>query len=113
MRVVYHIVAAEAEWRPVVEKTNDYRAASLLTEGFIHCSNKDQLGRVANLFYANCAELWVLGIRVESLTSEVRDEDPGTGELFPHVYGPINREAVIGVEALRRGPDGKWLDPEK
>jgi uncharacterized protein (DUF952 family) len=41
----------------------------------------------------------------------VQAEDPGTGELFPHVYGPIEREAIVAIHRLQRGPDQRWLLP--
>jgi uncharacterized protein (DUF952 family) len=104
VRVVYHIVR-RADWD---QATDPYRAASLDTEGFIHCSNADQVARVANLFYAAAADLVVLCVAADQLSAPLRDEDPGVGERFPHVYGPIDRVAVVHVVPLQRGPDGHW-----
>jgi uncharacterized protein (DUF952 family) len=42
------------------------------------------------------------------LESELRDEEGRPGELFPHIYGPINRDAIVDVIRLERGPDGGW-----
>ena len=53
----------------------------------------------------------VLRVEVDRLTSPLRDEDPGCGQLFPHIYGPINRDAVVGVETLTRRSDGQWEYP--
>lgn len=106
MRRVYHLVP-----RTVWERApaGPYRAASLETEGFIHCSNADQVARVANLFYAAAADLLALVIDAGRLTSPLRDDDVGTGERFPHVYGPLDREAVLDVRPLRRDADGRWV----
>jgi uncharacterized protein (DUF952 family) len=103
---IYHLVPPE-----VWERTGDgpYRADSLATEGFIHCSYGEQVGRVANLFYADRPELLVLTIDPDRLGSPVRAEDPGTGELFPHVYGPIERAAVREVRPLQRDAAGRWV----
>jgi uncharacterized protein (DUF952 family) len=108
MRQIYHIVP-RADW----EKSHDgpYRAESLDREGFIHCSNEDQVARVANLFYSGLKDLLVLCIDIGRLTSPIRDEDPGTGESFPHVYGPIECEAVVAVRQLQRSGDGSWQFP--
>ncbi len=105
MRRIYHLTTPTA-W----EQAGDapYRAASLDTEGFIHCSNQEQVARVANLFFADQPELLVLAIEAGRLDSALLDEDPGTGELFPHVYGPINRDAIREVRRLARGADGTW-----
>ena len=104
MRRIYHIVP-RATW----ERTGDeYRPDSLAAEGFVHCSNADQAVRVANLFYGDQDDLLVLTIDVSKLAHPVRDEDSGTGELFPHVYGPIERATVLAAAPLRRGTDGRW-----
>jgi uncharacterized protein (DUF952 family) len=106
MRRIYHLVPA-ADWSK--QPAGPYRAASLDSEGFIHCSNHDQVARVANLFYAAQGEMVVLCIAAELLTSPLRDDDIGTGERFPHVYGLINREAIVEVKKLSRDARGKWI----
>jgi uncharacterized protein (DUF952 family) len=107
MRRIFHIVP-RVKWE---QTTGPYRADSLASEGFIHCSNENQVARVANLFYADHDDLLVLCIDADRLNSAVRYEDPGVGELFPHVYGPIDREAIIEVRALDRGPNRRWEFP--
>lgn len=104
MRHIYHLVS-RASWNG---GTGDYRAVSLDTEGFIHCSNEGQVVRIANLFCSGVPDLCAVVVDTDRLTSPVKDEDPGTGELFPHIYGPINRDAVVAVRRLERGPDGGW-----
>jgi uncharacterized protein (DUF952 family) len=108
MRRIYHLVP-RATW----EKTppGPYRAASLDREGFIHCSNREQVAWAANRFYASENDLLVLVIDAGRLTSPLRDEDAGWGELFPHIQGPINREAIEQVVPMSRGPDGCWAAP--
>jgi uncharacterized protein (DUF952 family) len=105
MRWIYHLTTPTA-W----EQTGDrpYRAPSLDTEGFIHCSNHAQVARVANLFYADQPEMLVLCIEADLLDSPLRDEDPGINELFPHVYGALNRAAISEVRRLERDAEGKW-----
>lgn len=105
MRMIYHVVANPARGRTLTEV---YSTDSLAKEGFIHCSNHDQVIRVANQFYGQEQALLILCINVDRLTSPVRDEDGGTGELFPHVYGPIDRVAIVEERALRRDKDGLW-----
>jgi uncharacterized protein (DUF952 family) len=108
MRRIYHIVPRSA-WTAAA--SGPYRADSLADEGFIHCSNEDQVAWAANRFYADQADLLVLSIDAGRLAAPLRDEDAGTGEQFPHVYGPIEREAVVDVRELQRGPDGRWRFP--
>ncbi len=104
MRRIYHLIA-----RSVWEQTpaGAYRADSLSAEGFIHCSNAQQVAPVANLFYNDIPDLLVLCIDVARLESPWKEE-PAGAEWFPHVYGPINRDAIVEVQPLLRGPDGRW-----
>jgi uncharacterized protein (DUF952 family) len=104
MALIYHLVTPAA-WKAAVE---EYRADSLDTEGFIHCSFAEQVARSANRFYASADELLVLHIDPQHLSSPLKVEAAGSGEAFPHVHGPINRAAVLRVEALQRGADGLW-----
>lgn len=105
MTRIYHILArATWEQRP----TGPYRAPSLDSEGFIHCSYAGQVARVANMFYRHEPDLMVLGIDPELLSSQVLAEDPGVGEKFPHVYGPLDSPAVVEILPLQRNPAGLW-----
>jgi uncharacterized protein (DUF952 family) len=108
MRHIYHLIAPSV-WRQ--QGPEPYRHASLESEGFIHCSNREQVAWAANKFYGTQSELAALVIDADRLTSPLRDEDPGIGTPFPHIYGPINRDAIVAVEPLRRTPDGKWELP--
>lgn len=108
MRRIYHIVR-RAAWDSTA--SDPYRADSLATEGFIHCSNQEQIPWVLDQFYTDDTELLLLEIDVHRLTSPLRDEDPGIGQRFPHIYGPLNRPAIVAVREIQRGPDGRWALP--
>lgn len=105
---IYHLVEPAA-WQ--ARGPDGYRPPSLTTEGFVHCSYADQVARVANSFYADVDQLLLLTIDPARLTSPVRDEDVGTGELFPHLFGPLSEDAVVAVESLRRDEKGEWVFP--
>src|SRR4051812_32008911 len=102
MRIIFHFVP-KADWDKA--PPGPYAPPSFQSEGFIHCSNANQVERTANRFHANTAELLVLHLDA-SRVGELRDE--GSGESYPHVYGAIPRESIVAVEELRRGPDGHW-----
>ncbi|MEV1078831.1 DUF952 domain-containing protein [Streptomyces sp. NPDC050211] len=78
------------------------RGRTLQDEGFIHCSTRAQLPRVAEFLYGSYAgpdELVVLVIDPERLDVPLKYEAPeGEGEEFPHVYGPVPVGAVVDVE---------------
>ncbi|MGV9450455.1 DUF952 domain-containing protein [Streptomyces sp. NPDC003635] len=75
------------------------RGRTLREEGFIHCSTRVQLPGVAASFFSDLDDLVVLVVDPDRLRVPVRYEaaEPG-GEEFPHVYGPIPVDAVVGVE---------------
>ena len=90
-----------------------YSADSLADEGFIHCSKGGQILRVADTFYRGQHGLVLLMIDTGRLTSDLR-WDPGTdlaSDLFPHIYGPINLEAVVEVFDFEPASDGKFHLP--
>jgi len=105
MTPIYHLVH-----RSVWERSPQvpYQAASLATEGFIHCSRAEQVAWAANNFYQDAADLLVLEIDPQRLGSEVRTEQAKHGEWFPHIYGPIERTAVVQAHVMSRGADGRW-----
>jgi len=89
-----------------------YRADSLRDQGFIHCSYPHQIIRVADMVYRGQRGLVLLHIDPVRLDSRVVEEDGGGGELYPHVYGPINLDAVVKVEPLEPGDDGSFTLPD-
>ena len=113
--MILHL-APEAAWRALGEG-EAFAPASLATEGFVHCTaGEDVLLRVANAFYAGEPGAFVvLGIDEARLTSEVRWEAPpgddpmATVATFPHVYGPIDRSAVVSVRRAVRSGDGAFV----
>jgi uncharacterized protein (DUF952 family) len=108
MEAIYHLVPRPAwEGRP----GEDYRADSLATEGFIHCSYRHQVAWAANRFYADAADLIVLEIDPTKLASPLRVEPAAGGEQFPHIHGPLNRAAVVAERPIGRGGDRRWVFP--
>ena len=96
------------------QKNGQYAADSLAGQGFIHCSRTEQILRVADQFYAGQRDLVLLVIDPARLKPELRWE-PGTDlatQLFPHIYGPINLEAVVRVIDFPPAADGKFHLPE-
>ena len=118
--MIFHITTPLA-WNEA-KKAGEYRAASLLTEGFIHCSTISQVIPVANLYYKGENDMILLQIEPTLLSSTLKWEAPsgGTpppgvpeGDPFPHVYGPINLDAVVHTLELVRDANGDWALPSK
>jgi uncharacterized protein (DUF952 family) len=117
--MLYHIVPAE-EFRAQLERAA-YRPANLAHDGFIHCALGASVLSVANDYYSCVSgQLLLLEIDPERLASETRYEAPapiagagfshlGSASEFPHIYGPIETEAITRVGLLVETSSGfQW-----
>lgn len=107
---LFHITTGEAWARAKAQ--GEYRSASLEDEGFIHLSGDRQWLRAADRFFRGQHGLVLLSIRADSLAAEVRYE-AADGEMFPHLYGPLNLEAVVEACPLPVADDGAIGVPEE
>jgi uncharacterized protein (DUF952 family) len=117
--MIYHITSRQA-WNNAKEG-GEYRSASLESEGFIHCSTESQVASVAEKYYKGERDLVLLVIEPALLSADLKWEPPSggpppgvpEGDLFPHIYGPINLDAVVQVLDLLSNVDGKIHFPEQ
>ncbi len=95
MTLIYHLTYQDA-WESA-QPTGEYAAPSLAEEGFIHCS-KDvpQLLRVAARLYPGETNLLVLDVDLDKLTAPLKNEPSRSGEIYPHIHGKLNADAVCG-----------------
>jgi uncharacterized protein (DUF952 family) len=112
--VIYHVSTPD-EWASA-QQSGDYRSSSrdrtLEQEGFIHCSRSDQLVGVLERFYIGAGPLLLLSVDPAGLTSPWQDDEIAPGVFFPHVYGPINLDAVVAVTPLAALADGSYDVPD-
>jgi uncharacterized protein (DUF952 family) len=119
---IYHLVT-ESDFR-VLAGNGRYLPARFEQEGFIHCTGQPEtLLVVADDYFSAVSEpVLVLVIDVARLSSEVKFEPPapiaggGTTHLknnllFPHIYGPLNLDAVTGIGVLQQA-EGRYAWPE-
>ncbi len=109
MPTIFHITTREA-WSQAAE-AGSYRGDTLATEKFIHCSTREQVTRVANARFHGRSGLVLLCIAPERVAPEIRYEPPEAGELFPHLYGPLNLDAVRDVVGFPPKADGHFVLP--
>ncbi|CAN5635657.1 DUF952 domain-containing protein [soil metagenome] len=93
---IYHIILPEVWEKFNAEKF--YEAESLASEGFIHCSFADQLEAVLQRHYKGAEKVLILQIETEKLTAKLVEEPSTNNEIYPHIYGKINRDAIAGIE---------------
>ena len=116
--MIYHITSRSA-WS-AARQSGEYRAESLESEGFIHCSTSTQVLPVVEKYYQGQRDLLLLMIEPALLASDLKWEPPSggapppgvpDGDLFPHIYGPINLNAVVKAVDLESNPDGHYSLP--
>jgi uncharacterized protein (DUF952 family) len=96
---IFHIATA-ADWA-AAQRSGSYTTSTLgrtlAEEGFIHASHADQWQGVRTMFYADVRDpLVLLAIDPDKLTAPVVEEVPdGAVRAFPHIYGPLNTDAVV------------------
>jgi len=107
-RIYIFIAADDYE---LARQAGSYRAASLAVEGFIHASPRNQLARVANKYYSTASDLRLMHIDPARVAAEIRWE-PAAGSLYPHIYGPLNMDAVVKTTAVATGANGELIPEE-
>lgn len=80
------------------ESGPEYVSEDFESEGFIHCSFESQLDAVLKRYYAHKDRVLLLQVEPDLLEPELRIEPSTNSELYPHIYGPINRNAIVAVE---------------
>jgi uncharacterized protein (DUF952 family) len=99
MSEILHVTPA-ALWEKA-QAQGEYRGDTLATEGFIHCCSPGQLAGVISRYFHGQTGLVVLRIDPEMLMPPLRwERPPGSTETFPHLYGPLNLDAVVEVVPL-------------
>ena len=90
----------------------DYTPGDFARDGFIHCTNgAEEMATIANLFYKSNLELhYYLYIDLARVCAPIRYDDPK--KLYPHIYGAINRDAIVTTRNARRDASGNFLMPE-
>jgi len=97
--MIYH-VTTRAAWEKA-KTLGRYEPISLEKEGFIHNCSRAQLAGVLERYYKNVPDLLLLHIDENLLKAELKYElAPSVNEEFPHIFGPVNIEAVVNTEAL-------------
>jgi uncharacterized protein (TIGR00730 family) len=108
--VIYHLTS-DATWRAALERS-EYRADSFEREGFLHASTPAQIVEVANRLFSGRTDLVLLHLELERVAPRVvRENLEGGSELYPHLYGPLNLDAVLAATPYRARPDGRFDAP--
>ena len=111
MNPILHI-ASRRQWERA-KKVGVYTGDTLGVEGFIHASAPRQVLKVAERFFRGRKGLVLLVIDPEKVRPEIRHEAAGDGEEYPHIYGPLNVDAVVRALKFEPGGDGTFALPKE
>lgn len=108
--IFYHI-ATKSDWEKALER-QEYIVPSLEEEGFIHASYWEQLEATAGRYYKGQSDLLILQIDASKLKASLKVEyAPSINQDFPHIYGPLNLNAVIATAPFSVSEDGSAALP--
>lgn len=107
MTVTYHLTPRA--WWEAADPVAPLGAPSLETEGFVHCTDgADAMVATANRHYATDPRPFViLAVELDLISSPWRAEDPA--RIYPHIFGPIDRSAILAVTDAPREEGGSFL----
>ncbi len=106
--ITYHLVPVPV-WE-ANEGEATYVPEAYDADGFIHCTNGiDEIVVVGNLFYqGDPRPFQVLALDMNQIAPEARYDAPG--EVYPHIYGPLNTDSVVAIFPVMRDADGVFVD---
>lgn len=91
---IFHITGKNT-WK-AAKNSPEYLGDTLSTDGFIHCCTFEQIEGVIKKWFEGKENLVLLELDTGALLAPLKYENlEGGEELFPHIYGPINTNAVI------------------
>ena len=104
MARIFHLIT-EGDWE-LAHNVEHWRPPSLGDEGFVHCSkDREQAVRVVQRLYPDRSDLLALEVDTDKLQYSVISEPSRSGEIYPHIYGPLETNAVVMVWHVK--PDGQ------
>ena len=111
MPLTIYKICPQALWR-AAESAGRFDGAPVdLADGYIHFSTAAQVRETAARHFAGQPDLLLVFVDAARLGEALRYEPSRGGDLFPHLYGPLDLSAVTRVEPLPLGPDGSHLFP--
>lgn len=105
--LIFHVVKKE-DWK-LQKKDSRYHPESIDTEGFIHCSPGREIEEVTNRLFKGESDILLIIINTTLVEPEIRYENSGDSDTkYPHIYGPLNMDAVIDKIELASEDDGSY-----
>ena len=105
--LIFHVVKKE-DWKSQ-KKDSRYHPDSLDSEGFIHCASGNNIEDVTNRLYEGETNVLLIIINTTLVEPEIRYESSDDSDTkYPHIYGPLNMDAVVDKIELAAEDDGSY-----
>ncbi|MFP4496616.1 MAG: DUF952 domain-containing protein [Vulcanimicrobiota bacterium] len=112
MKAIYHFVENEY-FRHFKDKTQ-YFSPDFFNEGFIHCTGEPNVViSICNNINRNSPHDFVL-LKIDENKVKapvIYEKNPGSHIEFPHIYGFINKDAIVDIKTMQRTSSGDFLFP--
>ena len=105
MTLIYKILPGPA-WEAALAEGRFEGSPIDLQDGYIHFSTASQAQETAARHFRGRAGLVVAAFEAEALGADLRWEPSRGGQLFPHLYGPLDPALARSVSDAPPGPDG-------
>jgi uncharacterized protein (DUF952 family) len=111
MEITFHLVPKA--YFDALDLARDYTPRDFAREGFIHCTDgAAEMARTANRYYqSNPEPFYYLTIDKARVRAPMRYDD--AAKIYPHIYGALNRDAIIAIRPARRDANGIFLEPDE
>lgn len=108
--ILYHITD-QSQWNKH-ESEEFYLPAAFFADGFIHCSTGEQVLAVAQRYYSDAPHLLLLKIDGQLVSAPIIFENLESGEeKFPHIYGHLEKKAILGITDFGKDTEGNFYLP--
>jgi uncharacterized protein (DUF952 family) len=113
------VIIAKLEVWQRAQKIGEYTQSTidstLADVGFIHCSFPDQTMEIANRRFSDRDSLVLLLVDEDKVQAPIKYGGTLSGRAgtFPHIYGPLNADAVYAAVVLKKDTEGKFITPKE
>ena len=110
LEFIFKIIDKE-EWKKA-KQTGAYNGSDNdKKDGYIHFSEEDQVPETLKKHYSNKENLILLRVNAFEL-EHLLWEQASNGDMYPHLYAPLNINSVVGEYELSLKDDGTHELPE-
>ncbi|MBT3265872.1 DUF952 domain-containing protein [Candidatus Poribacteria bacterium] len=107
--IIYHMTTAESY--AVDDAHGGYKPEYFDEEGFIHtCAEPEWVERIGARVFAADTDILLLEVETARVRAEIIVE-AAKNHWFPHIFGSLNRDAVLRSSVMARDADGSPVFP--